>query len=267
MEVEAEKYKETGAKRLQQNGQRSMGCTWSGNKSNLNENEGETEMVCAEDNIARRVECMNTAILRAIDEHVPDKEKNSHVRRRVSDATRGMYEERARRFSKIVAQGGEVSRSMRKRWQRKICQANLADYNDWLKQTMEKMEKAHGQGDTREVFKLVKIISGTQKTYAGTAPTIDVKDERILEQQRLAEVWKEFLEGKFAATEEESGRGEYEDLGPQDENEPPLTEETFVRALRKLKTGKACGPDGIPSEVFKNCEEAARELYNVLRII
>ena len=50
-----------------------------------------------------------------------------------------------------------------------------------MKQTTEKMEKAHGQGDTREVFKLVKTISGTQRPYTGTAPTMDVKDERILE--------------------------------------------------------------------------------------
>ena len=35
----------------------------------------------------------------------------------------------------------------------------------------------------------------------------------------------------------------------------------------KLKKVKACGPDGIPSEVFLNCESAARELYNLLKLI
>ena len=40
----------------------------------------------------------------------------------------------------------------------------------------------------------------------------------------------------------------------------PLTEEAFVRALKKLKKGKACGPDNIPGEVYYNCEAAAREL-------
>lgn len=47
----------------------------------------------------------------------------------------------------------------------------------------------------------------------------------------------------------------------------PLTEEAFVRALIKLKKGKACGPDNIPGEVYCNCESAARELYELLSII
>ena len=37
--------------------------------------------------------------------------------------------------------------------------------------------------------------------------------------------------------------------------------------MRKLKKGKACGPDGIPAEVLLNCESAARELYNLLKLI
>ena len=47
----------------------------------------------------------------------------------------------------------------------------------------------------------------------------------------------------------------------------PLTEEALVRALRKLKKGKTCGPDGIPGEVYFNCESAARELYDLLSLI
>ena len=34
-----------------------------------------------------------------------------------------------------------------------------------------------------------------------------------------------------------------------------------------MKKGKACGPDDIPGEVFCNCEAAARELYDLLKII
>ena len=46
-----------------------------------------------------------------------------------------------------------------------------------------------------------------------------------------------------------------------------LTEQAFVRALRKLKKGKACGPDEIPGEVYYNCENAAHELFNLLKTI
>ena len=64
----------------------------------------------------------------------------------------------------------------------------------------------------------------------------------------------------------EHERDEYADLGPQLVDDP-LTEQAFVRALQKLKKVKACGPDGIPGEVFLNCENAARELYNLLKTI
>ena len=40
-----------------------------------------------------------------------------------------------------------------------------------------------------------------------------------------------------------------------------------MRALKKLKKGKACGPDGIPAEVYYNCESAARELFELLRLV
>ena len=34
-----------------------------------------------------------------------------------------------------------------------------------------------------------------------------------------------------------------------------------------MKCNKACGPDEIPSEVFTECEAAARELFRVLKLI
>ena len=90
---------------------------------------------------------------------------------------------------------------------------------------------------------------------------MDTAGERILDPNELAQVWQEFLQGKFAETGLEKDRKQYEDLGPQGED--PLTEQAFVRSLQRLKTGKACGPDGIPGGIFKNCEVAARELYEI----
>ena len=159
-----------------------------------------------------------------------------------------------------------MSPRLRKRWNRKIRDANLADYNDWLRQMTAEMEEADKKGDSETIFRIVKIISGLMTASSSTAPSVDKQGDLILDQDKLAKVWRQFLEGKFKATEAEFARDEYEELGPQLVADP-LTEEAFVRALKKLKKGKACGPDGIPAEVYYNCESAARELFELLRLV
>ena len=129
------------------------------------------------------------------------------------------------------------------------------------------MEDADKRGDSETIFRIVKIISGILCASSNAAPSVDKQGKLILDQNKLAEVWREFLEGKFKPTDAELyDRDVYEELGPELVSDP-LTEQAFVRALQKLKKGKACGPDGIPGEVFYNCEAAARELYDLLSII
>ena len=62
---------------------------------------------------------MNTCIQAAIQKCVPTKKRLSSEKRVTSEATRRIYESRAQKFSKVVAQGGTVSKQLRKRWNRK----------------------------------------------------------------------------------------------------------------------------------------------------
>ena len=130
-----------------------------------------------------------------------------------------------------------------------------------------KMEEADRIDDSETIFRVVKIMSGLMTAASHSAPSTTKQGELILDHTHLAKVWKDFLTGKFKATEAETKeRDPYEELGPQLVADP-LTEQAFVRALQKMKKGKACGPDGIPSEVYTNCEAAARELYRILKLI
>ena len=209
---------------------------------------------------------MNTCLQRAIEKNVPTKKRLSSIKRAPSERTRALYEARAQKYSSIAAQGGTITKQLRKRWNRKICKANLDDYNEWLKKMADKMEEADRVGDSETIFRIVKLMSGLMQASSTDAPSTDKNGDLILDHKTLAKTWKDFLEGKFKATEAEKKRDPLEELGPQLIADP-LTEFAFVRALQKLKKGKVCGPDGIPGEVFSECEPAARELYRILNMI
>ena len=44
----------------------------------------------------------------------------------------------------------------------------------------------------------------------------------------------------------------------------PLTKSAFLREIARLKTGKACGPDGVPAEVFINCDAATSAHFDIM---
>ena len=95
---------------------------------------------------------------------------------------------------------------MGKRWNRKIRDVNLVDYNRWLDGMTEDMEKTHKIGDSKSIFKIVQLMSGLMVAASPQAPKVDKKGELILDHDKLASVWREFLEGKFKVTECEHTR-------------------------------------------------------------
>ena len=102
--------------------------------------------------------------------------------------------------------------------------------------------------DSETIFRIVKIIGGQMVAAGSRSPAVDKNGELILDHEKLAEVWREFLEEKFKTTDTEAERDPYAELGPQLIADP-LTEQAFVCALKKLKKDKTCGSDEIPAEV------------------
>ena len=81
--------------------------------------------------------------------------------------------------------------------------------------------------------------------------------------EELGELWRQFLAGKFSASELEVAREEWETRSP--ETDDILTEKEFKTALKCMKKNKDTGPDGIPAEVWQNSEVAGDELYFFLK--
>ena len=72
---------------------------------------------------------MNVCISKAVEKYVPNRCESTSVKRRVSCTTRALYEKRASLFSAVDAKGDKISKSMRARWNKRIKQTNLSDYN------------------------------------------------------------------------------------------------------------------------------------------
>ena len=82
--------------------------------------------------INERLNRMNNCIQDVTQSCVPTKKRLSTIKREVSDRTHSLYKARTQKFGTITAQGGTSTKHLRKRWNRRIRDANLADYNTWL---------------------------------------------------------------------------------------------------------------------------------------
>ena len=126
---------------------------------------------------------------------------------------------------------------------------------------------ANKKGDTKEIYRGVKAISGTKKPFVTKQPTLNKKGKRISDPEELANVWTEFLAEKFSPTKLESLRAELEELQGCAEPGSELNREEFDAAVKCMKNGKAAGKDGIPAEVWKNSQAAGETLFQFLRVV
>ena len=131
---------------------------------------------------------MNSCLQQAINKCVTNKKRLSTIKREPSERTRALYEARAQKFSTITAQGGTVTKQLRKRWNKKICSVNLKDYNSCLEQMVTKMEDVDKRGDSETVFRVVKVVSGLMTAASAKAPSTDKNGDLILDQEKLSKV-------------------------------------------------------------------------------
>ena len=130
----------------------------------------------------------------------------------------------------------------RKEWNKKVKNRCRDDYHEWVGRWVQEIERADERGDTREVYRGTKAISGQTCSFASNQPTIDEAGHRIQNASELATVWQNFLEQKFSSTEMESMRAEFEML-PEREDEDGLTRGEFDEAVKRMKKNKATGMD------------------------
>ena len=122
------------------------------------------------------------------------------------------------------------------------------------------------QGDTRRVFDLVKQMEGKPGKPAKNL-TEDEHDSMLQDAKAVASRWCRFLKQKFSQTEEEKHVRPPMPPLPHAQSGSTLSEKEALQAIAKLSSGKACGPDGIPGEVFKNVPICKKTLVELLQRI
>ena len=157
----------------------------------------------------------------------------------------------------------KITKEDYKKIQEEIKESSLQDHAEWVHKCAEEMEQANGVGDTRKLYKVVKVLSGKVDKKPAVDLNMDDKGNAITSAEDRARTWFSFLSKKFAATQREMDRPEMPALPARSQNNK-LTEEEVREAVRSLKNHKAVGADGIPVEVYKVSNPAFKMLFELL---
>ena len=136
------------------------------------------------------------------------------------------------------------------------------DYIAYLDRILSDMEAADRTGNTREMSRLRKLLSGKSKSSM-TTPSKDMQGNPILSQDHLLSAWNEFLSQKFASPDADNDRPREHTVSPHD----TLSDQELEEALASLKSGKAPGIDLIPIEAYQQSPSAKAELFRLTRLI
>ena len=195
-----------------------------------------------------------TAINHAIETTVPSRVVKQGAKREVSEATQKLFKDR----EKLRGQG---SPEQYDEIQSKIKKSSLADFTNWVEKWAANIESAAGKGDTKKVYDGVKVLACKREKPSPNLTT-DSQGNSLKCAKETAQAWNTFLTSKFAATDEELTRPELEPL-PCTQGIDDLTDEQFARGLAKMSNNRACGHDGIPSEIYKRSDRC-KELLKLL---
>ena len=142
------------------------------------------------------------------------------------------------------------------------------DKRVWLEQTGHEAEKYAENGRTRELYQTAKKITNKRRCQVATVKNkrgeiIKDKNARL---ERWAEHFEEVLVREAPANPIEENEVETDEISEMDTTE--IKEAEVKQALRKTKSGRTPGTDGIPAELYKaDSDVAVKELTRLFNRI
>ena len=127
---------------------------------------------------------------------------------------------------------------------------------------LNEMEAAERGGNSREVSRLTRLLSGRRQTRC-VNPSRDLNGDMLVTQDQLLAEWSKFLGAKFASPDADRNRP-LEHLTAEDDE---LGDDELRKCLQALRCGKAAGCDGVPVEAYRGSVEATTELFRICRLM
>ena len=172
-----------------------------------------------------------------------------------SESTKKLVEQRAAQWDKMAP-------AQRKAVNKEISRSAKNDYRLYVEGVLCDIEQANSAGNTTEVFKHAKQLSSRGEGNRFVQPILDNNGDPITTTEQQHQLWADFLEQKFAAIPNDP-EVDLSDI-PGEPLPAKFTLEEMKECVKKLKTGKACGPDKVPVEQYKSSDEATTELFHLL---
>ena len=195
--------------------------------------DGLVELIEAEELFEKMKESLNEVMA----DKVPKMQKKQH-KKWMTEEILNLMENRRKAKSKI-----DLYKTLNTQIKDKCNEAK----EQWINEQCKEIEN-NLTVDSKYMHSKIKDIKGTKGCTASNC--IKAKDGNLLmEREDVLNRWSEYIEDLF-----QDDRGE-KPMIKKDMDGPPILKEEVSAAIRKMKHGKAVGPDNIPIEVFAVLED------------
>ncbi|KAG1673509.1 Craniofacial development protein 2 [Nymphon striatum] len=174
----------------------------------------------------------------SIKENIPKINKKEH-KKWMSKEILDLMEER-RKVKNKVTEYKNLNRLIKRK-------CNNAKEN-WINEQCQEIEHKKNT-DSKYMHSKIKDISGIKSRYTSTNCIKSKEGIMLMEKEDILNRWSEYVEELFM-----DNRGSKPELIKNIDG-PPILEDEVKAAMRKMKHGKATGPDNIPIEAISALED------------
>lgn len=148
-------------------------------------------------------------------------------------------------------------------------QANKEAKKEVARSKTQAMDEVYGELGTpegeRKIYRIAKARDKSTKDFTQIRQIKDGQGVVLWEQDKIKDRWKGYFDNLLNV---ENPRAVFDDGVPNEGLTPGIIREEVEVALKRMKTGKAMGPDGIPVEVWKSLgEEGVDMLWDLMQKI